>query len=371
VPSLIEADHRGSSLDNHFGTPTCRECGSPLVADASGYLVCSNCGLIDEESILVTSVEEPHYHKPSLRQRKALEREEAELEAKAREGAKRASFREVQRLVEKYEERYGWRNAEAFVEKLSHRYPFLASALRRALDELRIEGRVRTKGSERARRFKQVLIDRCCRALCEAGVHPSFAVKAVREVLEELGEEGLPSYFALRLEDRVKLAEEKRRERLRAIKEARWWRSRRVARLLERIAELPGFQELDVNVLEQALRAHLGLRYREVSKKKFDLALKKIGALVKRVSVRRLVDELGFSLEEVALLKRRSLERVRRSYWIERYLKKRAEEVVARLRESFESEEAVEACLRVMRRGDPEIKVVIGHPIPPNYLRYR
>jgi hypothetical protein len=218
-------------------------------------------------------------------------------------------------------------------------------ALKRALDELRIEGRARTKGSERAKRFKQVLIDRCCRALCEGGVHPAFAIRAVREVLEELGEEGLPSYFALRLEDRVKLAEEKRRERLRAIKEAQWWRSRRVARLLEKVAELPGFQELDIEVLEQALRAHLGLRYKEVSKKKFDLTLKKISALVRRVSVRRLVDELGFSLEKVALLKRRPLEKVRRSYWNERYLKERAGEFItfAKKRLSgFLAEEGVE-----------------------------
>jgi uncharacterized Zn finger protein (UPF0148 family) len=370
VSSLIKASHQEHPPNSTLETPTCRECGSPLVADASGYLVCSNCGLVDEESILVTSVEEPHYHKPSLRQRKALEREEAELEAKAREGARRTSFREIQRLVEKYEERYGWRKAEAFVEKLSQRYPFLASALRRALDELRIEGRVRTRGSERAKRFKQVLIDRCCRALCEGGVHPSFAVKAVREVLEELGEEGLPSYFALRLEDRARLAEEKRRERLRAIKRVRKW-SERVARLLERIAELPGFQELDVDVLEQALRAHLGLRYREVSKKKFDLALKKIKALVRRVSVRRLVDDLGFSLEEVALLKVRPLEKVRRAYWIERCLKRRADEVVAELREWLEDDEAVEACLRVMRKENSEVEVLIGRPIPPNYLRYR
>jgi acyl-CoA synthetase (AMP-forming)/AMP-acid ligase II len=139
VSSLIEANHRESSFDHHLGTPTRKECGSPPVADASGYLVCSNCGLIDEESILITSVEEPHYHKPSLRQRKALEREEEELEAKARECARRTSFREVQRLVEKYEERYGWRNAEAFVEKLSQRYPFLASALKRAPPRALIE----------------------------------------------------------------------------------------------------------------------------------------------------------------------------------------------------------------------------------------
>jgi len=354
--------------------PTCKECGSPLVLDSSGYFVCSSCGLVDEESVLSTSVEEPLYFKPSLRQRKALEREEERLATRAKGGVRSASYREVQRLVEKYEERYGWRNAEAFVEKLSQRYPFLASALRRALDELRIEGRVRTKGSERAKRFKQVLIDRCCRALCEGGVHPAFAIKAVREVLEELREEGLPSYFALRPEDRIKLAEEKRRERLRAIKEARWWRSRRVARLLERIAELPGFQELDVDVLEQALRAHLGLRYREVSKKKFDLALKKIGALVRRISVRRLVDDLGFSLEDVALLKRRPLEKVRRSYWNERYLKERAREFITFAKKclnSFLAEEGVEEVLRVLRRERPKVRVVLPISLSPNYLRYR
>jgi hypothetical protein len=327
---------------------------------------------VDEESVLSTSVEEPLYFKPSLRQRKALEREEERLATRARGGARSASYREVQRLVEKYEERYGWRNAEAFVEKLSQRYPFLASALRRALDELRIEGRVRTRGSERAKRFKQVLIDRCCRALCEGGVHPAFAIRAVREVLEGLGEEGLPSYFALRPEDRVRLAEEKRRERLRAIKRVRKW-SERVARLLEKIAKLPGFQELDVNVLEQALRAHLGLRYREGSKKKFDLALKKIGALVRKVSVRRLVDDLGFSLEDVALLKRRPLEKVRRSYWNERYLKKRAEEFItfAKKRLSgFLAEEGVEEVLRVLKGERPEVRVILPISLPPNYLRY-
>ena len=110
---------------------------------------------------------------------------------------------------------------------------------------------------------------------------------------------------------------------------------------------------------------------KRVSKKKFDLALKKIKALVGRVSVRRLVDDLGFSLEEVALLKRRPLEKVRRSYWIERCLKRRADEVVAELRRWLEDDEAVEACLRVMRKENSEVEVVIGRPIPPNYLRYR
>jgi hypothetical protein len=318
---------------------------------------------VDEESVLSTSVEEPLYFKPSLRQRKALEREEERLATRARGGARSASYREVQRLVEKYEERYGWRNAEAFVEKLSHRYPFLASALRRALDELRIEGRVRTRGSERAKRFKQVLIDRCCRALCEGGVHPSFAVKAVREVLEELGEEGLPSYFALRLEDRVKLAEEKRRERLKVIKRARKW-SRRVARLLERLSELPSFRELDIEVLEQALRAHLGLKYKEVSKKKFELALKKVERLVKRVSVKRLVDEYGFTAEEVALLKKKPLKKVRATYKIERCLERRAREDVASVRKWMEmsgfSEEDIEEglsfCLGLLKKAKPLLR---------------
>jgi hypothetical protein len=233
------------------------------------------------------------------------------------------------------------------------RYPFLASALRYALKELIVESRARTRGSRRARRFKQLLVDRCYRVLVDGGVHPSFAVKAIREVLEELGEGGLPSYFAPRPKDLEKLVEERRQERLKAIRRA-WNRSRKVARLLSKIAELPEFQGLDLNVLEQAIRAYIGLKYRALSKKKFDLACEKLRRL-SRISVRRLIDDYGFTLDEVALLKRRSRKKVKKTYRDEKFLNKKAKEMTKRVRECMEefklSKEAIDCYVRFLKNS--------------------
>jgi len=133
---------------------------------------------------------------------------------------------------------------------------------------------------------------------------------------------------------------------------------------LERLSELPSFRELDIEVLEQALRAHLGLKYKEVSKKKFELAFKKIERLVKRVSVKRLVDEYGFTAEEVALLKKKPLKKVRATYKIERCLERRAREDVASVRKWMEmsgfSEEDIEEglsfCLGLLKKAKPLLR---------------
>lgn len=331
----------------------CPECESLLVLDRSGYLVCSACGLVIEDSMLLASFERSIYHKPSMRQRKAAEREEERLRHKFVLRNDDVRYKELKKLVRKYGEPQGWRKAEPFVERLSLRYPFLASALRYALKELIVESRARTRGSRRARRFKQLLVDRCYRVLVDGGVHPSFAVKAIREVLEELGEGGLPSYFAPRPKDLEKLVEERRQERLKAIRRA-WNRSRKVARLLSKIAELPEFQGLDLNVLEQAIRAYIGLKYRALSKKKFDLACEKLRRL-SRISVRRLIDDYGFTLDEVALLKRRSRKKVKKTYRDEKFLNKKAKEMTKRVRECMEefklSKEAIDCYVRFLKNS--------------------
>jgi len=67
------------------------------------------------------------------------------------------------------------------------------------------------------------------------------------------------------------------------------------------------------------------------------------------------------------------LEKVRRSYWNERYLKKRAEEFItfAKKRLSgFLAEEGVEEVLRVLKGERPEVRVILPISLPPNYLRY-
>ena len=333
-------------------TVKCPECESPLALDQSGYLVCTNCGLVVEDSMLLTSLERSIYHKPSMRQRKVAESEEERLRAKLAWKDNANNYRiEVRRLARKYSEPQGWRNAEPFVERLSLRYPFLASALRYVLRELKLESRVRTKGSKRARRFKQVLVDRCYRVLVDGGIHPSFAVKAIREVLEELEEGGLPSYLAPRSKDLERLVEERRQERLKAIRRAWNW-SKKVARLLSKIAELPEFQGLDLDVVEQAIRACIGLKHRISSKKKFDLAYEKLKRL-SRTSVRRLIDEYNLTIEEVALLKRKSEEKVREAYRDEKFLHKKAKEMIKRVKECMEefkfSGEAIDCYVRFLK----------------------
>ncbi len=327
--------------------------------DRSGYLVCSGCGLIVEDSMLLTSFEGSIYHKPSMRQRKVAEREEEMLRAKLKRKDNVSRHKEVERLIRKYSEPQGWRNAEPFVERLSQRYSFLASALRHALKELKVENRVRTRGSKRARRFKQLLVDRCYRVLVDGGVHPSFAVKAIREVLEELGEGGLPSYLAPRPKDLERLVEEKRQERLKAIKRAWNW-SRNVARLLSKVVELPEFQGLDLNALEQAIRAYIGLKHRIPSKKKFDLAYEKLRRL-SRISVRRLIDEYGLTFEEVALLKKKPKKKLKEVYRDERFLNKKAKEMIKHVRKRMEefglSGEAIDCYVRFLKN----LGVIPGH----------
>jgi len=337
----------------------CPECESLLVLDRSGYLVCSACGLVIEDSMLLASFERSIYHKPSMRQRKAAEREEERLRLKFVSRSDDVRYKELKKLVRKYGEPQGWRNAEPFVERLSLRYPFLASALRYALKELRVESRVRTRGSRRARRFKQLLVDRCYRVLVDGGIHPGFAVKVIREVLGELGEGGLPSYFAPRSKDLEKLVEERKQERLKAIRRAWNW-SRRVARLLSKIAELPEFQGLDLGVLEQAIRAYIGLKHKVSSKKKFDLAYEKLRRL-SRISVRRLIDEYGLTIEDVALLKRRSRKKISETYRDEKFLNKKAKEMIKHVKECMKefklSREAINCYVRFLKN----LGVIPGH----------
>lgn len=308
---------------------------------------------------MLTSFERSIYHKPSMRQRKIAEHEGERLRAKLTWRGSVSRYREVKKLAMKYGELHGWRNAEPFVERLSSRYPFLAPALRYALKELRVEGRVRTKGSKRARRFKQLLVDRCYRVLVDRGIHPSFAVKAIREILEELGEGGLPSYFAPRPKDLERLVEERRQERLKAIRKA-WNRSRKIARLLLKMAELPEFQGLDLDALEQAIRARIGLKYRVNSKKKFDLACEKLRRL-SRISVRRLIDDYGFTVEEVALLKRRSRKKVKETYRNEKFLHKKAKEMTKLVKEYMEkfklSRDAMDCYVRFLK----SLGIIPGH----------
>jgi hypothetical protein len=304
-----------------------------------------------EDSILLASFESPIYQKPSMRQRKAAEYEEERLRARLTWKGDVSKYIEVKRLVKKHSEPHGWRNAELFIERLSSRYPFLASALKYVLEELRVESRVRTKGSKRARRLKQLLMDRCYRVLVDRGIHPSFAVKAIREVLEELGERGLPSYLAPRPKDLKRLIEERRQERLKAIRRVWNW-SRKVARLLSKVVELPEFQGLDLDVLEQAIRAHIGLKYRVDSKKKFDLACKKLRRL-SRISVRRLIDEYGFTVNEVALLKKRSRKKIKETYRKEKFFHNKAKKIIKHVKEcmkEFEfSQEAVDCYVRFLK----------------------
>ena len=319
--------------------------------DQSGYFVCSNCGLVVEDSILFISFESPIYQKPSMRQRKAVAYEEERLRAKLAWKGDVSKYIKVERLARKHGELRGWRNSELFVEKLSSRYPFLAPALRYALEELRVESRVRTKGSKRARRFKQLLVDRCYRVLVDGGIHPSFAIKAIKETLEELGESGLPSYLAPRPKDLERLIEEKRQERFKAIRRAWNW-SKKAATLLSKVVELPEFQGLDLDVLEQAIRAHIGLKHRVYSKKRFDLACEKLRRLA-RTSVRRLVDEYGFTANEVALLKKRSTEKIKETYRKEKFLHNKAKKIMNHVRECLRalelSQEAVDCYVRFLK----------------------
>jgi len=107
-------------------------------------------------------------------------------------------------------------------------------------------------------------------------------------------------------------------------------------------------------VLEQAIRAHIGLKYRAPSKKKFDLACEKLRRL-SRISVRRLIDDYGFTLDEVALLKRRSRKKVKKTYRDERFLNKKAKEMTKHVRECMEefklSKEAIDCYVRFLKNS--------------------
>jgi len=125
-------------------------------------------------------------------------------------------------------------------------------------------------------------------------------------------------------------------------------RSKRVKSVLAKIAGLPMFQALGLDVLEQAIRAHMGLKHGVESKKEFELACEKLRKLL-RASVRELADDYGFTIEEVAALKKRPKEKVEATYRVERCIHNKLEALLEPLRRIRASREAVEGYLKFLR----------------------